>query len=165
MRSRAESLAWAVLVASIGILALVYWFEYGRHLPPCPLCLYQRWPYFAAIPLAGAALFVRREGLPIAWRQLAMALVALGFTAGAALATYHVGIEQHWWAGPTSCSGAAAGAASVDALREQLLATPPVRCDKVPWSLLGVSLADFNVLASLLLAGLSAWAALLRRDA
>ncbi len=164
MRARAESLIWIVLVASIAVLATVFWLQYQRDLAPCPLCLYQRWPYLAAVPLAIVALVIRREGFAIGWRQAAMAVVALGFAAGAAVAVYHIGIEQHWWAGPTSCSGGDAGAQSVDELRVKLMATPVVRCDQVAWSLLGVSLAGFNVLASLGLAVLSAWAALLRRD-
>jgi disulfide bond formation protein DsbB len=164
MRGRAESLIWIVLAVSVLIMATVFWFQYQRDLAPCPLCLYQRWPYLAALPLTVAALVVRREGFAVSWRQALMAVVALGFVAGAAVGVYHVGIEQHWWAGPTSCSGAGAGAQSVDELRAQLMATPVVRCDRVAWSLLGVSLAGFNVLASLGLAVLSAWAALLRRD-
>jgi disulfide bond formation protein DsbB len=164
MRTRAESLIWLVLVVSIAVLAVVFWFQYQRDLAPCPLCLYQRWPYYVAVPLTIAALVVRREGFAIGWRQALMAVVALGFIAGAAVGVYQVGIEQHWWAGPASCSGAGIGAQSVDELRAQLMATPVVRCDQVAWSLFGVSLAGFNVLASLGLAILSAWAALLRRD-
>jgi disulfide bond formation protein DsbB len=164
MRGRAERLIWIVLVVSIAVLATVFWFQYRRDLAPCPLCLYQRGPYFAAVPLTILALVIRREGFAIGWRQVVMAVVALGFAAGAAVAVYHVGIEQHWWAGPTACSGANVGAQSVDELRAALMATPVVRCDQVAWSLLGVSLAGFNVLISLGLAILSAWAALLRRD-
>lgn len=164
MRARADSLIWVVLVASIAVLATVFWFQYWRDLPPCPLCLYQRWPYLAAVPLTIAALVVRREGFAVGWRQAAMALVALGFAAGAAIGVYHFGIEQHWWAGPASCTGTGAGAQSVDELRAQLMATPVVRCDRVAWSFLGLSMAGYNVLISLGLAVLGAWAALLRRD-
>jgi disulfide bond formation protein DsbB len=44
------------------------------------------------------------------------------------------------------------------------MATPVVRCDQVAWSFLGLSMAGYNVLISLGLAVLGAWAALLRRD-
>ena len=39
----------------------------------------------------------------------------------------------------------------------QILAAPIVRCDEIPWSLLGISLAGYN---SLISAGLMALAAL-----
>ncbi|MEL7173476.1 MAG: disulfide bond formation protein B, partial [Pseudomonadota bacterium] len=46
---------------------------------------------------------------------------------------------------------------SADALLEQILEAPVVRCDDVAWSMLGLSLAGWNALLS---AGLAAlWAA------
>ena len=42
----------------------------------------------------------------------------------------------------------------------RLLETEFVACDQVPWSLFGISIAGYNALASLLLAGLSFWSAL-----
>ena len=148
------------MLASIAVLAAVYGLQYGRSVAPCPLCLYQRWPYFAAIPLSAAALMLRSEGFPIAWSQAAMALAALAFAAGAGLAAYHFGIEQHWWSGPAACSGVGAGGSTLEDLRASLLATPPVRCDQVAWSIFGISLAALNVLASSGLAvfsGMAAW--------
>jgi disulfide bond formation protein DsbB len=77
--------------------------------------------------------------------------------AGAALAVYHTGIEAGWWPGPTTCTGVGdVGGMSPEALTEQLLATPVVRCDAVAWSLFGVSMAGWNAIFSALLAWL--WA-------
>ncbi len=50
-------------------------------------------------------------------------------------------------------------ARTIEELRAQILAAPVVRCDVVPWSLFGVSMAGYNVLASLGLAVASAIAA------
>ena len=85
-----------------------------------------------------------------------LALAGLLFAAGAVLAFYHAGVEFHWFAGPGACTGAALDTSSAAALRAQLLATPPVRCDEVQWSIFGVSMAGLNLLASILLA-LLAW--------
>lgn len=158
MRAAGDGLTWIVLAGSVAALAAAFLFQYGVGLAPCPLCLYQRWPYYAAIPLTLAAFVIAREGFAPGWRRLALALCALGFAAGAALAVYHVGIEHHWWPGPTSCTGGG-GARTLDDLRAQLMATPVVRCDEAPWSLFGVSLAGFNAVASLVLAVLAALAA------
>jgi disulfide bond formation protein DsbB len=60
-------------------------------------------------------------------------------------------VEQHWWAGTSSCGGAAM-ATSLEALRAQVMAAPVTRCDEVAWSLFGVSMAGYNVVISLGLA-------------
>jgi disulfide bond formation protein DsbB len=73
--------------------------QYWGGLVPCALCLTQRIPYWVAIglsaaaagswALAGTAMTRLRQGL--------LALCALAFAAGAGVAVYHVGVEQHWW--------------------------------------------------------------------
>jgi len=135
------------LAASVAIVGGALLFQHVGGLRPCELCLYQRWPYYAAILLSlGALLWGRREatlGL--------LALCVLLFLAGGALAFYHVGVEQHWLAGPTTCSGGISASGSVADFTQQLLNTPPVRCDEIAWSLFGISLAGWNVLASLAL--------------
>ena len=77
-------------------------------------------------------------------------LCALLFAASAALAYYHVGVEQHWFAGPSACTGSVTGASSIEALKAQLLARQPVNCDEPAWRLFGISLAGWNLLASAL---------------
>ena len=152
----------ALLLVSLAVVGAALLSQYWGGLQPCELCLYERWPYYAVAALALVALAVGRRDLS----RAALVLAALIFVASAALAFYHVGVEQHWFAGPTACTGPALDMSSPDALRAQLLATPPVRCDAVQWSWFGVSLAGFNLMASLLLvlASLVA-AARLRRTA
>jgi disulfide bond formation protein DsbB len=152
----------ALLLISVAVVGAALLSQYWVGLQPCELCLYERWPYYAAAALALVTLAVGRRDLS----RAALVLAALIFVAGAALAFYHVGVEQHWFAGPTACTGPALDMSSPEALRAQLLATPPVRCDAVQWSLFGVSLAGFNLLASLLLVLASlVGAARLRRTA
>lgn len=142
----------AVLAASLAMLCGAWFFEYVVGLAPCALCLEQRLPYKFAAGLAAVALAVTLSGrLPLA--APALAFVAAGlFAWGAWLAGFHVGVEQGWWPGTPACSGAVAidPKASIDAVRDQLLNTPVVRCDVVPWSFAGLSLAGWNLLASLL---------------
>jgi disulfide bond formation protein DsbB len=82
-------------------------------------------------------------------------LVLLG---GAGLAAYHVGIEQGWWALPDSCI-AGGTAATVEDLR-RLLAEAPPACDQVSFAFVGLTLAGWNFVLSLLLAGFTLAAAL-----
>ncbi len=141
--------------ASAAILGGAYAFQYLGGIEPCILCLYQRVPYWVAISLGLAApMLARRRRLP----GLVMGAIAVAFLVGAGLALYHVGVEQHLIAGPQACSAGPDEATTIEALRAQLLARPVVRCDEVPWSLFGVSLAGYNAILSLALAAAALWA-------
>jgi disulfide bond formation protein DsbB len=152
-----RALPATLLAASIAVVGGALLFQYVGGLVPCELCLYERWPYYAAIVLSAAALAVGRRGLAAA----VMGLCALFFLANVGLGFYHVGVEQHWFAGPTACTAPQMNATSIEALKAQLLGQKPVRCDEVQWSLFGVSLAGWNLVASLALAAFCA--AALRR--
>jgi disulfide bond formation protein DsbB len=152
----------AILILAGAVVGAALLSQYWGGLRPCELCLYERWPYYAVAVLALVAILAGQRYLS----RAALALAALLFAAGAVLAFYHAGVEWHWFAGPTACTGLALDTGSVAALRAQLLATPPVRCDEVQWSLFGISLAGWNFVASVLLAVISYFAALgLRRAA
>ncbi len=138
-----------VLAASAAVLGAALLSQYWGGLAPCELCLLQRWPWGVAIVISFVATMAgNRSALP--WVALLLAAV---FAVSAALASYHVGVEQHWFAGPNACSGAATAADTVEALKAQILRQQPVRCDEVAWSLWGVSLAGWNMLASMAMLG------------
>ena len=151
--------AGAVLAASVAVLGAALLSQYWGGLAPCELCLLERWPWWIAIAIAAASwLAGGRLALPIP-----AILLALVFVAGAGVAFYHVGVEQHWFAGPSACTASGGGAISIEELRAQLLGKQPVMCDQVQWSLFGVSLAGWNFLASLALAVFCGMAARGRR--
>jgi disulfide bond formation protein DsbB len=138
-----------VLAASAVVLGGALVSQYWGGLAPCELCLLQRWPWAAAIVVSFVAIMVgSRPALP--WVALLLGGV---FALGSALAFYHVGVERHWFAGPNACSGAATAADTVEALKAQILGRQPVRCDEAAWSLWGISLAGWNLLASLVMTG------------
>ncbi|MDA1132543.1 MAG: disulfide bond formation protein B [Proteobacteria bacterium] len=149
-----------VTLASIAVLGTALVSQYWGGLYPCVLCLFQRMPYRFAIG-AGAVATV---AVLLGWRGIAALLVAscsLAFLTGAGIAAYHVGVEQHWWLGSQACTGVAAGAATtVEEMRRLLETAPVVRCDEIPWSMFGISMAGYNVFTSL---GLAAFAALSAR--
>ena len=139
----------AILAASALILGTALASQYVGGLAPCELCHWQRWPYAAAIGLSLVALTALRR--PAA-RTAAVALCGLVFAAGGAVAFYHLGVEEGWFRGPAGCSAAAIDATTIEALKRQLEAAPVVRCNEVQWSLMGISLAGFNLIASAVLA-------------
>lgn len=130
-------------LGSLALLLGAYGFQYIGGLQPCHLCLLQRAPHGIAI-LIGILILV--------WPVRGFALLAgLVVLAGAVIAGYHVGVEQHWWAGPASCTSAAPVTGDPGALLDQILATPTVLCDAIAWSWLGISMAGWNAIASLVL--------------
>jgi disulfide bond formation protein DsbB len=141
--------AVAVLTTSAVVLGTALLSQYWGGLRPCELCLLQRWPWDAAIAISLVAAFAGgRAALP--W--VALVLVAV-FAVGVVFAFYHVGVEQHWFAGPSACTSGGGqnsiGATTLEEMKRQILGTAPVLCDQVQWSLFGVSLAGLNLLASL----------------
>jgi disulfide bond formation protein DsbB len=139
----------AVLVASVAVLGTALLSQYWGGLAPCELCLAQRWPWAAAIAISLISiLFANRPAL--SWVALLLTAV---FAIGSALAFYHVGVEKHWFAGPEACTGTATAADSVEALKARILGQMPVRCDEPAWSLWGISLAGWNLLASIVMTG------------
>ena len=136
-----------VLLAAGGSLALMlgaWGFQYIGEMPPCKLCYWQRYPHYAAIGIGALALLLGGTFLP--WLGALAALTTAG------IAAYHSGVEQGWWQGPSSCSSNDISGLSTEQLFDQIMAAPLVRCDEIPWQMFGLSMASWNMLASLALA-------------
>ncbi len=130
------------------VLASAYAYQHLGGLQPCVLCLYQRWPWWIAVGLGCLAVLMRRRpGVALTMTAAA----SLAILSGAGIAGFHVGVEQQWWEGLASCGGTAGMPTTVEALRQQIMSAPVVRCDEVAWSLFGISMAGYNFLISLAL--------------
>lgn len=138
-----------VTVAAAVTIATVWAFQ-AEGYTPCELCLLERNPFYAAVPLGLAAALAGRVQ---AWRMTAtlFGLLVLVFAASAALAAYHAGVEWRLWAGPTGCSGAVRSAPDVGGFLKQLGTVRVVRCDEAALRVFGLSLAGWNVFVSLFL--------------
>ena len=153
--------ALLVLLAAIIVLAIVWIFQASGYTP-CELCLAERYAFYAALPLSAATLFLARAGQH-GLARAGFAILALLFLANALFSFYHVGVEQHWWLGPTACTGSLSGPVEVKDLMKALNATPVVRCDEVSLRIFGMSLAGWDVVASAALAAYGALASTLSR--
>jgi disulfide bond formation protein DsbB len=143
-----------VAVASLAALAVAFASQYWGGLQPCILCWYQRYPYMAA-----AALGI--IGIVVAGRldllRAVLLLAAVAFLVDVGIAAFHVGVEQHWWAGTSECGSLLDLNASPEDLKNQLLGQPVVRCDEPAWELLGVSMAGYNFLYATLCGLATLW--------
>jgi disulfide bond formation protein DsbB len=138
----------AIILAGLGsaaALAAALAFQYLGGLPPCHLCILQRWPHLAAVLALGLWAATRWRIWP--W----LGALAAATTAGIGL--FHAGVEQGWWEYISSCTqGSIAGLSGADLLDPTRAAPAPVRCDAIPWSFLGLSMAAWNAILSTVLA-------------
>jgi len=142
--ARARQLGLVAAAGSAALLLGALGFQFLGDMPPCKLCIWQRWPHLAAVPIG--LLFWRfpRPGLALAG--------ALAAATTAAIGVYHAGVERKWWPGPDTCTAGPVAGMSPDELFEKIMHTPLVRCDEIPWQLLGISMAGWNAILSALLA-------------
>ncbi len=127
---------------STALLVGALLFQYVGGLAPCSLCIWQRWPHLAVIVVTFIGLCgVMPRGM--LWLTFIAGSISVG------LGGYHAGIEYGFWAGPAGCTANLNLDSDVKVLTQQLLMTPLVRCDEVPWSLFGLSMAGWNALISL----------------
>jgi disulfide bond formation protein DsbB len=147
----------ALIVAAGGIATILgaYFFQYVLDVKPCDLCLLQRKVYYAAIPLALIVAFVVSRQPPRSVVTGALALLAVAMLVGAAIAVYHSGVEWKFWAGPQDCTGELGNFSGGDIL-DLMNKTKLVRCDQ-PTRYFGVSLANANIVISLVLAAAAVW--------
>jgi disulfide bond formation protein DsbB len=149
-----------VLVLAAAAIGGAWFSQIFLGLAPCELCLLQRWPYYVGVPLALIACVIAfgphgRGGVLSAlfW------LLTLTFLVSAGLGIYHAGVEWRFWPGPSACTGQYVSPASTDDFLKSLDAGPSVRCDEAAVRILGLSLAGWNALASLVIAAVAAMGA------
>lgn len=162
LRSASGRAGLLALSLAVGVILTALAFEHLGGYSPCPLCLQQRYSYYAAIPALLLALGLLSAGRKGAASAL-FALVALAFIANAGLGAYHAGAEWKFWPGPDTCGGSQPLSRGAGGLFKDLANTRVIRCDEAAGRFFGLSFAGWNVIASILLAvgaayaGVKAW--------
>lgn len=160
--SFSERVLALALGVSAALLAAAHISEQVFGLAPCVLCLDQREAHWAALGVAAGGLIAARFFKAQLGASAAVGAAALVYAVSAGLAFFHTGVEYGFWPGPALCSGGGAAATlTVDAISAALdgpVSAPA--CDDVQWSLLGISMAGYNMLISAGLFALTLAAAL-----
>ena len=149
--------ALAIAVIAAATLAGAWFFQLVLDIRPCPLCLEQRYAYYLAIPLGALVAVAAARDAPRAVVIAGLAILAAAALGNAWLGAYHAGVEWGLWKGPSDCTGPVGNLGSAGNLLERLDTVKVIRCDEVQWRFLGLSLAGYNVLISLLMAAIAAW--------
>ena len=149
--------AVAILLIAAATIAGAWYFQLVLGIQPCPLCLEQRYAYYLAIPLAALMALAASQNAPRWLLTGGLVILALAALANAALGAYHAGVEWKFWPGPADCTGPVGNLGSAGSLLDRLDKVKVVMCDEVQWRFLGLSLAGYNVLISLLMAAIAVW--------
>ena len=149
--------ALAIAAIAAATLAGAWFFQLVLDIRPCPLCLEQRYAYYLAVPLGALIAVAAARDAPRPVLYAGLAILAAAALGNAWLGAYHAGVEWGFWKGPTDCTGPVGNLGSAGNLLERLDSVKVIRCDEVQWRFLGLSLAGYNFLISLLMAAVAAW--------
>lgn len=133
-------------------------FEHIGGYIPCHLCLLERIPYYTGIPIGIIGLLAWRYRLPGFITRLTLLIIAGLMIWGMIMGVYHSGVEWHWWAGPTDCSGSLSGMTTdVNNLFSDMNTVTGPKCDEAALRVLGLSFAGWNVVVSVIIAAIAFW--------
>ena len=112
--------ALAVFALSSATLAGAWYFQLVLKILPCPLCLEQRISHYVVVPLSLLMAIAALVRAPQKLLTVGFVAIVVAALCGAALAAYHAGVEWHFWAGPTDCSGPLSDLTAKGSLLDQL---------------------------------------------
>jgi len=130
----------------IAMLLSAFYLQYFQNLPPCDLCITQRW-FHVLIIIYSLLIFIILKIKSISFNLIILGLLVVWLFSGIA-GMYHFGIEIKLWSGPEKCSS---GIDLSKDLFQYLMSKSPVKCDEVMYRILGLSLAGWNAVISILI--------------
>lgn len=136
-----------IFMGAVFALAGAWFAQKFLGIQPCALCMYQRYIYWAIVPITGLGFLLNSPSL----HRFALGIVCLLLLAELGVALYQVAVELHWMPLPAVCKAPSLAGQTIAELKQQLMAQPHVSCDQVQWKLFGISMAGYNSLYSLVL--------------
>ena len=134
-----------ILAVATATIAGAWIFQFAGY-DPCHLCLMQRWAYYFAIPFS--LLLSMASGANPKGVKLGLYLLSIVMLGSAIFGAYHAGVEWKWWPGPDTCSGDISG--GLPDLTKKVVA-----CNEAAIRIFGLSLAGWNAVISMALAGVA----------
>lgn len=136
-----------IIVASIIALLAAYYVEYFLDVTPCPLCVYQRFPYLSLIKISLTGVLIRQVS------KYSLFFLTLTLFGASLLASYHIAVERHFIEPSKLCSTRISIPAkfTVSEFKNMLYNQPSTSCDSVPIKIFGLSMAECNLLVNLAL--------------
>ena len=137
-----------ILIFSVFALISAYFIQYILGHKPCNLCLLERLPYLAAIILISLIFILNK------YEKLIVLTVSLFFIFGTIVSFYHFGIEQGFFNESLVCNlgNNNTNLSAQDLLKQ--LEKQTISCKDVTFKVLGLSLATFNTIISLIISAI-----------
>lgn len=145
------NLALFVSAMSGAALCFAWTLQYGFNKLPCPLCYWQRYPYMVNFFVGLVAAVLAKKAPKLGFYVLLLAGAVFAVNIG--ISFFHIGVEQGWWKGLTTCGGGVGPPeeATVEELMKYFENAPIVDCRVAGWSLFGVSMTQQNFIFSIFL--------------
>jgi len=142
-----------VFISMCVVILCALAFEHIGGYIPCKLCLQQREPWYAGIPVMAIVLLAGFFAWPARVARAFLLIAFLLMLYSLFLGVNHSGVEWGWWEGPGDCGVVEGGiSGNVNDLLNQLETTTPPSCNEAALRVLGISFAGWNAIASLILA-------------
>jgi disulfide bond formation protein DsbB len=141
---------------ALGLLAYAYYAQVVLHLEPCPLCIFQRVGVFAI----GLMFLIAAVHDPVGWgRRVYASLLALSALATIGVAIRHLYIQSLPEGSVPACGASLDFMLKVFSLGEVLVKvlTGSGECAKVTWTLLGLAMPAWVLIAALALGAYGIW--------
>ena len=144
MKTSKTQIVSGLLFINISILLAAYYIQYVLKIPPCPMCQYQRIPYYLVVLTLSIFFFNIVD-----FKKLILILIFLS-SLSILISFYHIGIEQGFFNELTSCKDDL-GANNTQELLKELSSKTAVSCKEVSFRILGLSLATINFLVNIVI--------------
>ena len=133
-----------LIIISFCILISTLLIEYVFNFPPCKLCIYQRIPYILIIILGITLIFLRKK------KEFLFSFIVLQIV-NFVIASFHSLVERGVVEYEMNCTSTGADIQTIEELRIFLEKVPITKCNEILFSIMGLSLANFNLIVSILL--------------
>lgn len=134
-----------LIAISITALATAYFAEYILHYTPCPLCVYERFPYLTLIKICLTALIIRQLS------KYTLVFIFLTLLSSCILSSYHSMVERGIVQPSSLCSSMIRfpKGLSIEHIKQMLYSQPITSCTKPALKLFGISMTEYNLLLNI----------------
>jgi disulfide bond formation protein DsbB len=134
-----------IISISVFALAFAYYVEYVMELAPCPLCIYQRFPYLALIKVSITALIIKKLS------KYTLFFIVLNLFIAVLLAGYHSGVEREIFKPSSLCSSLVhiPEKLSIQEIKKMFYNKPIATCTKPALVVFCLSMTEWNLLLNI----------------
>ena len=144
LKQIADNKICQISLLSALVVFLAYIVEVFAKVPPCELCIYQRIPYFLVV-FFGVIFFILKK------KTVFLFLTLILFIINFLLSFFHSLVERGFVNYNSSCTSNNNNFEDIESLRKSLENTPIAKCDEIIFSVMGLSLANINLIVLTLL--------------